>query len=56
MKFGHWGEFPAVLASARKKVNRFGLAPRGVSSRQGNPAQDHPASMFAIPSSSARLT
>ena len=54
MKFGHWGEFPAILAFSGKKVIHFDPAPSDASSRWGNPAQDHPASMFADPSSSAR--
>lgn len=56
MKFGNWAEFPAVLASARKKMIHFDLAPHGASSRWGNPAPDYPASEFVTPSSTARPT
>lgn len=54
MKFGHCGEFPAVLAFPVKKVIHLDLALSGASSRWGNPAQHHPASVLAVPSSSAR--
>lgn len=54
MRFGSWGQFCAFLAPSRKKAKHFELTSTGVSSRWGNPVQDHISSMFAVPSSSVR--